>query len=273
MVVSKFNADDGLYELQPAGERASTSAIGPTSPKASPSMPASPATTKAGWNAKSTSIRGFIPAGQISIYRVENFEEFVGQTWACVVVEANRDRRNLVLSRRGVLEREQAEAKKKLLAKAQPGEMREGMVRNDSRLRRVRRSGRRRRHDPRQPDELGPRQAPERSAEVGQKVKVKIQRSIPTRTRSAWPIATCLKARGQTPRRSILSTTTSPAPFRRSWISAAFVKLEPGIEGLVHISELSHKRVFRVSDVVKEGQEIEAKILVGRVENQRISLR
>jgi len=52
----------------------------------------------------------------------------------------------------------------------------------------------------------------------------------------------------------------------------AFVELEPGIEGLVHISELSHGRVFRVRDVVQEGDTIEAKILAIDPEEQRISL-
>jgi small subunit ribosomal protein S1 len=52
----------------------------------------------------------------------------------------------------------------------------------------------------------------------------------------------------------------------------AFVRLEPGVEGLVHISELSHKRVFRVSEVVQEGQEIEAKVLSVDPEAQRMSL-
>jgi predicted RNA-binding protein with RPS1 domain len=52
----------------------------------------------------------------------------------------------------------------------------------------------------------------------------------------------------------------------------AFVKLEPGVEGLVHISELSYKRVHRVSDIVKEGQQVDAKVLSVDTENQRISL-
>jgi ribosomal protein S1 len=52
----------------------------------------------------------------------------------------------------------------------------------------------------------------------------------------------------------------------------AFVKLEPGVEGLIHISELGHGRVFRARDVVSEGQEVEVKILSVDEENQRISL-
>jgi small subunit ribosomal protein S1 len=52
----------------------------------------------------------------------------------------------------------------------------------------------------------------------------------------------------------------------------AFVKLEPGVEGLIHISELAHGRVFRTSDVLSEGQEVEVKILSVDMEKQRISL-
>jgi small subunit ribosomal protein S1 len=52
----------------------------------------------------------------------------------------------------------------------------------------------------------------------------------------------------------------------------AFVELEPGVEGLVHISELSHKRVFRCSDVVKEGQEVEVMVRSVDVEARRMSL-
>jgi len=52
----------------------------------------------------------------------------------------------------------------------------------------------------------------------------------------------------------------------------AFVEIEPGIEGLVHISELDHKRVFRVSDVLQVGQEVDAQILKVDVESRRISL-
>ena len=52
----------------------------------------------------------------------------------------------------------------------------------------------------------------------------------------------------------------------------AFVKLEPGVEGLIHISELAHDRIWRTSDVVSEGQEVEVKVLSVDTEKQRISL-
>ena len=64
------------------------------------------------------------------MYRVEDLSQFVGQKFNCVVTEANPEKRNLVLSRRAVLEREQAEAKEKLLAELEVGQMREGTVRS-----------------------------------------------------------------------------------------------------------------------------------------------
>ena len=129
VVVTKFNAEDGLYELTAVGASVD---IGDWSDIAEGITVDARITghNKGGLECEVNKIRGFIPAGQISIYRVENFEEFVGQSWACIVVEANRERRNLVLSRRGVLEREQAEAKEKLLAELEVGEVREGVVRN-----------------------------------------------------------------------------------------------------------------------------------------------
>ena len=85
---------------------------------------------KGGLECQVNNIRGFIPAGQVSLYRVENLAQFVGERMLCVVTEANPDRRNLVLSRRALLEREQQEAKEKLLAELAPGQVREGIVRS-----------------------------------------------------------------------------------------------------------------------------------------------
>src|SRR5262249_35121398 len=86
------------------------------------------AANKGGLECEVRAIRGFIPAGQVSLYRVENLEEFVGQKMICVVIEANAQKRNLVLSRRAMLEREKAEARTKLIAEIQPGDIREGTV-------------------------------------------------------------------------------------------------------------------------------------------------
>jgi predicted RNA-binding protein with RPS1 domain len=271
VTVTKLNADEGLYELSAHGASVD---IGDWS-DISEGITVDARITghnKGGLEAEVNKIRAFIPAGQISIYRVENFEEFVGQTWACVVVEANRDRRNLVLSRRGVLEREQAEAKEKLLAELEVGQEREGTVRNirdfgafvdiggiDGLVHVSQMSWDRVKH-------------PSEVLTVGQKVKVKIQKIDP----DTGKISLAYRDLFESPWANALTKypVTSKVTGKVSKLMdfGAFVKLEPGIEGLIHISELSFKRVFRVADVVQEGQEVEAKVLSVDPEAQRISL-
>ena len=113
-----------------AEPRPSTSAIGTTCSEGQIIEVTVTGSNKGGLECQVAGIRGFIPMGQVSIYRVENPEEFVGQRLACVVTEANRDRRNLVLSHRAVMERERNEQREKLLTELAPGQLREGIVRS-----------------------------------------------------------------------------------------------------------------------------------------------
>ena len=129
LVVTKFNADEGLYELSrphaavevgnwedvQEGQIVDVTITG---------------NNKGGLECQIAGLRGFIPLGQLSIYRVEHPEDYVGQRLACVVTEANRDRRNLVLSHRAVMEREREEKRGKLLEELAPGQLREGIVRS-----------------------------------------------------------------------------------------------------------------------------------------------
>ena len=271
VVVTKFNADDGLYEVSAVGASVD---VGDWSDIAEGITVDARITghNKGGLECEVNKIRGFIPAGQISIYRVENFEEFVGQSWPCVVVEANAERRNLVLSRRAVLEREQAEAKEKLLSELDIGQVREGIVRNirdfgafvdlggiDGLVHVNQMSWDRVKH-------------PSEVLSLGQKVKVRIQKIDP----DTHKISLAYRDLFENPWTNAASkypvTSKVTGTVSKLMDFGAFVKLEPGIEGLVHISELSHKRVFRVADVVQEGQQVEAKILSVDPENQRISL-
>ena len=125
----KFNADEGLYELSRPnvavevgnwedvheGQIVDVTVTG---------------SNKGGLECQIAGLRGFIPLGQLSMYRVEHPEDYVGQRLACVVTEANRDRRNLVLSHRAVMEREREEKRGKLLEELAPGQLREGIVRS-----------------------------------------------------------------------------------------------------------------------------------------------
>ena len=74
-------------------------------------------------------LRGFIPVSQISLYRVEDLAQFVGQRFTCLISEANPSRKNLVLSRRAVLEREKEEKKQAFFESLAPGQIYEGTVR------------------------------------------------------------------------------------------------------------------------------------------------
>jgi predicted RNA-binding protein with RPS1 domain len=230
-------------------------------------------TNKGGLEVDVGGLRGFMPAGSVSTYRVEDFSEFVGQTLECLVTELVPAARRLVLSRRAVLERQATEARQKLLETLEIGQTLEGIVRN------IRDFG--------AFVDLGhgvdglvhvsqlswDRVAkPEDVLELGQKVKV-VVRSIDEETgkislsardliENPWTGADEKYPIGSTQR----GTVSRIAQF------GAFVKLEPGVEGLVHVSELAHRHVHRVGDIVKEGEQVECKVISVEPAEQRMSL-
>jgi small subunit ribosomal protein S1 len=271
LVVARFNADEGLYELsRPTaavdvgnwdevrdGQIIEVTITG---------------SNKGGLECQVSGIRGFIPMGQVSIYRVENPEELVGQRMACVVTEASRERRNLVLSHRAVMERERNEQRDKVLAELAPGQLREGIVRSmkdfgafvdlggiDGLVHISQLSWDRVKH-------------PSEVLEVGQKVKVRVEKF----DKDTGKVSLSYREVGDNPWQNVESKfpvgSRVTGPVSRVMDFGAFVKLAPGVEGLIHISELAHGRVFRVSDVLSEGQEVEVKILSVDSEKQRISL-
>ena len=227
---------------------------------------------KGGLECEVSGIRGFMPMGQISIYRVENPEEYIGQRLNAVVTEANRDRKNLVLSHRAVMEREKAENRDKLLAELAPGQIREGVVRSlrdfgafvdlggvDGLVHVSKMSWDRVNH-------------PSEVLSEGQVVKVKIEKI----DADTGKIGLSYRESAENPWDSVDSKyfvgDKAKGTVSKLMDFGAFVKLEPGVEGLIHISELAHGRVFRTSDVVSEGQAVEVKILGIDKEKQRISL-
>ncbi|MFQ3592349.1 MAG: S1 RNA-binding domain-containing protein, partial [Gemmataceae bacterium] len=88
------------------------------------------AANKGGLSVEVNGIRGFLPMGQIDLYRVEHPEEYVNKKLKCIITEVDREERNLVLSRKGVLERERAEAREQIMASLAEGDLREGIVRS-----------------------------------------------------------------------------------------------------------------------------------------------
>jgi len=218
-------------------------------------------------------IRGFIPVSQISLFRVENLEEFADEKFRCLVSEVNPRRGNLVLSRRAVLEREREEAKQKLLATLEPGQVFEGVVRKlmdfgafvdlgsgvDGLLHISQMSWARINH-------------PREVVSEGQSIKVKILKYDPQTGRIGLAYRDMLPDPWREAEMKFPPGSQAKGKVMKIMDFGAFVELEPGVEGLVHISELSHKRVWRVTDVVKEGDEVEVMVKSVDPQTRRIAL-
>lgn len=217
-------------------------------------------------------LRGFIPAGQVALYHVDGMEQFVGERWACVVTEANPLRRNLVLSRRAFLERERQESRQELLESLQAGQTREGVVRSlrdfgafvdlggvDGLIHISKLSWDRVNH-------------PSEVLQEGQKVKVKIDKIDAATGKISLSYRDLIEQPWEQvdhkyPINAIVNGTIS-----KIMEFGAFVRLEAGIEGLVHISELAHHRVSRVNSMVEVGQAVQVKVLSIDKDGQRMSL-
>jgi len=204
---------------------------------------------------------------------VENLEEMVGQTLESLVTEIVPAARRLVLSRRAVVERQAADARVKMLETLEVGAALDGIVRSVrdfgafvdigngvEGLVHVSQLSWDRVANP--ADVLQP----------GQKVRVivkkidrqtgKIALSARDLVESPWKRAAEKYHVGAT----VKGTVSRIAQF------GAFVKLEPGVEGLVHVSELAHRHVRSVGDVAKEGEQVECRVLACDPDEQRISL-
>jgi small subunit ribosomal protein S1 len=270
-VVARFNAEDGLYELNRVGASVDVSDWEEIAEGIVIDVVVT-GHNKGGLECQVGKLRGFIPASQVSVYRVENLEELVGERLACVVTESNAERRNLVLSRRAAMERERAESKARLMEELAPGQQREGVVTSlrdfgafvdlggvDGLVHVSRLSWDRVSH-------------PSEVLEVGQRVKVKVEKI----DEETGKIGLSLRDMSENPwdraERRYPVKSTVRGEVAKIMDFGALVRLEPGISGLVHISELSHKRVFRVGDVVKEGEQVEAQVVSVDAESQRIGL-
>ncbi|HEX3999895.1 MAG TPA: S1 RNA-binding domain-containing protein [Pirellulales bacterium] len=270
-VVVRFNAEESLYELSVVGGAVD---VGDWSQVAEGMIVEARITghNKGGLECDVSKLRGFIPMSQIAPYRVEHPEQFVGQAMVCLVTEVDPERRKLVLSRRSMIEREQAEAKEKMLAELAPGQIREGIVRSlrdfgafvdiggvDGLLHVSQISWDRIKH----PNEV---------LKEGQKIRVKIDKINPETHKISLSYRDLMENPWKTAASKYAVTSIVRGTVSKLMDFGAFVRLEAGVEGLIHISELAHQRVFRASDIVSEGQEVEVKVLSVDPDAQRISL-
>ncbi|MGO8749044.1 MAG: 30S ribosomal protein S1 [Thermoguttaceae bacterium] len=272
VIVVRYNPEDGLYELTLPNVAAS---VGDWSQISEGMLVEARVTghNAGGLECEVNRIRGFIPISQIALYRVENLEEFLEQRFLCLVSEADPQRRNLILSRRAVLEREKEEARQKMFESLAPGQIYEGLVRKimdfgafveldggvDGLLHISQLGWGRVKH-------------PSDVVQEGQRIRVRVDRVDAETGRIGLSYRDLLENPWDTADRKYLPNTPYHGRVMKIMEFGAFVELEPGVEGLVHISELSHKRVARVSDVVKEGEEIDVMVLSVDMDAKRISL-
>ncbi len=271
VMVQRLNPEDGLYELSLPNKAVQVDDWSDLVEGALVEVRVTGHNT-GGLECEVNHIRGFIPISQVSLYRVEDLAPLVDQRLTCIIMEADPERRNLVVSRRAVLEREREQLREQMLNSLRPGQIHEGVVRKimdfgafvdlggvDGLLHVSQVAWGRVKH-------------PKDVLKEGQTIKVRIEKVDPTTGKislayrdlleSPWTAA----AQKYPPNSIVRGAVTKLMEF------GAFVELEPGIEGLVHISELSHKRVWRSSDVVKEGEQVEVLVLAVDPEAQRISL-
>ena len=271
VVVVRFNADEGLYELRLPNV---ASSVGDWSQVSEGILVEAKVTghNAGGLECEVNRIRGFIPISQVALYRVENLADFVNEKFTCLVTDANPERQNLVLSRRAVLERDKEETRKKMFESLAPGQIHEGIVRKimdfgafvdlggvDGLLHISQLGWGRVKH-------------PSEVVQEGQRVRVRIDKIDPTTKKIGLGYRDLMDSPWTEADQKYQVGASAHGRVVKIMEFGAFVELEPGVEGLVHISELSHKRVARVSDVVKEGDEVEVAILSVDPQAQRISL-
>ena len=227
---------------------------------------------KGGAEVEVNGIRGFIPISQIEMAHIEGVTEYINQKLRCVVTEANAREKNLVVSRRDLLEQERAEKREKTWAELEEGQVRTGVVRSIKPFGAFVDLG--------GVDGLilvqnlawGRVKDPSEVVTTGQEVEVKVL-SIDRETQK---ISLGLKHLKESPWDSFKQRFnvghTVKGKVTRIMDFGAFVELEPGIEGLIHITELGPRKVHRVKDVVQPEQEVEVRILKIEPEDKRIAL-
>ncbi len=217
-------------------------------------------------------MRGFLPASLVDIRRVQNLDEYMGQKIECKVIELNRSRNNVVLSRRAVLEEERKEQRQEILDRLQPGLVVEGQISNivdfgafvdldgiDGLIHISELSWSHVNH----PTEI---------LNIGDTVPSRCSTSTATASASRWVSSRPRRIRGSGWSTPTTSATSSRATVTKVVTFGAFVEILDGVEGLVHISELAGHHVENPREVVAPGDEVKVKILEIDSERRRLSL-
>ena len=218
-------------------------------------------------------VEAFLPGSQIDIGPVKNMDEFIGKEYDLKILKINQDRKNIVVSRRELLEESRKDRRSALLKEMEVGQIRKGVVKNitdfgafidlggvDGLLHITDMSWGRISH-------------PSEMLEIGQEVEVmildidfekeRVSLGLKQKTRNPWDEVESKYAVGNVVKGRIVNIM----PY------GAFVEIEQGVEGLIHVSEMSWtKRVTKAGDVVSVGEEVEAVVLDIDKEGKKSSL-
>ena len=215
----------------------------------------------------------FLPASQVDIRRPNDIGDYIGRVVQCEVLKIDEARRNIVVSRRSLIEKQREEDREHLMAELEIGQIRKGVVKNiadfgafvdlggiDGLLHITDMSWERIGH-------------PSEMVAIDQEIEVKILQI----DREKQKIALGLKQKQNNPWTNIAEKypvgATVPGEVVNVMSYGAFVKLEPGIEGLVHISEMSWtRRINHPSEMVQIGDKIDVRILGVDAQGQQLSL-
>ncbi len=215
----------------------------------------------------------FLPASQVDIRRPNDIADFIGRVVQCEVLKIDESRRNIVVSRRSLIEKQREEDREHLLSELEVGQIRKGVVKNiadfgafvdlggiDGLLHITDMSWERIGH-------------PTEMVAIDQEIEVKVLQI----DREKQKIALGLKQKQRNPWDNITEKYPVGATVKGEVVNVmsygAFVKLEPGIEGLVHISEMSWtRRINHPNEMVQIGDQIDVKILGVDAQGQQLSL-
>ncbi|MFT8316870.1 MAG: 30S ribosomal protein S1 [Sporolactobacillus sp.] len=217
-------------------------------------------------------VRGFIPASLVERHFVEDFSDYKGKPLDVKIVELDREKRKVILSHRAVLDEEADLKKEETLKQIQEGDVLEGTVQrltdfgafvdiggvdglvHISQLAHY--------HV----------ETPSEVVKEGDKVKVKVLSVDPENERISLSIKATQPGPWETAKGKIHPDDVLEGTVKRLVPFGAFVELLPGVEGLVHVSEISHQHIGTPEEVLSEGQVIKVKVLDVNFDDQRVSL-
>ncbi|MDM5154122.1 30S ribosomal protein S1 [Bacillus sp. DX1.1] len=217
-------------------------------------------------------VRGFIPASLVEMHYVEDFADYKGKTLAVKIVELDREKNRVILSHKAVVEQELDSKKKEAISSLKEGDVVEGTVQRltdfgafvnvggvDGLVHISQIS-----HDRvEQPSDV---------LTQGQTVKVKVLSVDADTQRISLSIKAAQPGPWENVAEEIKSGDVREGKVKRIVTFGAFVEILPGVEGLVHVSQIANRHVKNPSEVLEMGQEVKVKVLEVHAEEKRISL-